>query len=113
MRLFPEDQDDNALMFGAILILLSLGCFAFNYLPFTTDDGQFAILYWACRLRLIFEFFPMGLILFPCILFVLTLFYLVYEITISGIALFVLNVVSIIIAIKAYPMILVSIKLWG
>ena len=47
MRLFPEDQDDNALMFGAILILLSLGCFAFNYLPFTTDDGQFAILYWA------------------------------------------------------------------
>jgi hypothetical protein len=111
MRLFPEDQHDNVLIFGAVLILFSIFCFAYNYVALTL--GEAPVIFFLGRLeRDILNIFPMGLILFPCILFILTLFCLVYEITISGIALFVLKIANIILAIKAYPIILASIQLW-
>ena len=108
MNLFPDDQNDTVFIFYMVLIAFSIGCFAYNYMILTT--GTLIFFY---QVRFILELLPMAVILIPCILFVLTLFYILYEITISGIALFVLNVVNIILAIKAYPITLSSIKLFG
>ena len=116
MNLFPDDQNDNVFIFSMILIAVSIGCFAYNYTALTTSSGHLALLagsFFHYRVRLMLEFLPMAVILIPCILFVLTLFYIRIELTISGIALFVLNVVNIILAAKAYPITLASIKLFG